>query len=141
MQDVLLEEMRDVYFAERLMVKSLPKMVRMASDEQLKKAFERHLEETKVQVERLEQAFEALETKPRAKTCEGMHALIAAAQKAEHYEIASYGTLRTWAQMLGQKRVVDLLEQTLDEEKMTDEKLNELAMARVNEQARASGAA
>lgn len=158
MHDLLLEELRDIYHAEKQITKALPKMAKSASTDELKQAFEQHLEETKTQIERLEQVFSELETRPRGKTCEGMQGiveeakelmdeiedadlldagLIAAAQKVEHYEIAAYGSARTWARLLGMAKVADLLEKTLEEEKATDAKLNTIATEVVNEKARA----
>jgi ferritin-like metal-binding protein YciE len=147
-EELLTEEMRDLYDAEKQLVKALPKMARAASDEELKQAFQRHLEETQSQVERLEQAFEILGQRARSKPCKGMKglveegseimqeqkgedtldsALIGAAQKVEHYEIAGYGTARTWAQAMGNREVAQLLQQTLDEEGKTDKLLTQIA--------------
>jgi ferritin-like metal-binding protein YciE len=154
--DLLLEELRDIYHAEKQLVKALPKMAKKAKSDQLRQAIEEHLEETKGQVERLEQAFQKMEVPTRGKRCEAMEgliaeaeevmeeiatpevldaAMIAAAQKVEHYEIASYGSARALAQALGHNEVARLLEQTLDEEKQADEKLNEIALSEVNETA------
>jgi ferritin-like metal-binding protein YciE len=148
LRDLLVHELKDLYSAETQLVKALPKMAKAASDEDLVEAFEEHLEQTKGQVERLERVFEILGEKPRGKTCEAMKglvaegeevisedatddvkdaALIAAAQKVEHYEIAGYGTVRTFAQLLGEKEVANLLQETLDEEGETDQKLTEIA--------------
>jgi ferritin-like metal-binding protein YciE len=156
LQDLLVSELKDIYSAENQILKALPKMAKAAASDDLKAAFKTHLEETKGQVERLEQIFELLEASPRGKKCKAMAglieegsellgedadpyvldaALIAAAQKVEHYEIASYGCVRTWAQELGFDEVVELLEATLDEEKATDEKLTELAESHVNAEA------
>lgn len=153
LQDLLLEELKDLYSAESQLLKALPKMARAATNPDLKAGFEEHLEQTRGQKERLEQIFEGLGHKPRSKTCEGMKGvieegeshmkldaedatmdavLIAAAQKAEHYEIAAYGTARAWAETLGLQDAAALLQQTLDEEKQTDEKLTELATTIVN---------
>lgn len=154
--DLLLEELRDVYHAEKQLVKALPKMAKKAKSDKLRQAIEQHLEETKGQVERLEQAFEKLEVPTRGKRCEAMEgliaeaeevmeeittpevldaAMIAAAQKVEHYEIASYGSARALAEALGHREVAQLLEQTLDEEKQADEKLNDIALSEVNKTA------
>jgi len=156
LEDALIEELKDILHAEKQLLKALPKMAKQAQSPQLKKAFEQHKKETEGQVERLEQAFELLDRAPRAKKCEAMEGLIeegkelmeedaepevmdamliAAAQKVEHYEIASYGTVRTWAEQLGHDRVAKLLQQTLDEEAAADEKLTQLAEQMVNQQA------
>jgi ferritin-like metal-binding protein YciE len=155
-QDLFLDELRDIYHAEKQLVRALPKMARAASSQQLKQAFEKHLEQTKGQVERLEQVFEQLDTRTRGKRCEAMEglieeakemmeeiespevldaALITAAQKVEHYEIAAYGSVRAFAEAMGQGEVAKLLEQTLAEEKQTDEDLNKLAISDVNKKA------
>ena len=156
MQDLMIEELRDIYHAEKQLTRALPKMARAASNEQLKQAFTQHLEETRGQIERLEQVFEKLDTRTRGKHCHAMEglieeakevmemglapelldvALIAAAQKVEHYEIASYGALRTLAETCGMTDVANLLEQTLNEEKATDQKLNQLAEGGINQRA------
>ena len=156
MQDLLIEELRDIYHAEKQLTRALPKMARAASNEQLKQAFTQHLEETQGQIERLEQVFEKLDTRTRGKHCHAMEglieeakeimemglapelqdvALIAAAQKVEHYEIAGYGTLHALAQSAGLDEVAQLLEQTLNEEKKTDELLNKIAISDVNKKA------
>lgn len=147
-RELLIEQMRDLYDAEKQLVKALPKLAKTASNEQLKEAFESHLEQTKGHVQRLEQAFEALDQKPRSKPCEAMKglieegketmeedledavmdsAIIGAAQKVEHYEIAGYGTLKSWARSLGLDEVAELLEATLEEEKEADQILTEVA--------------
>ncbi len=156
MQDLLIEELRDIYHAEKQLTKALPKLAKAAHSEQLRSAFETHLEETRGQVERLEQVFEELDTRTRGKHCDAMEgliseareimemglapevqdaALIAAAQKVEHYEIASYGTVHAYATACGLNKVAQLLEQTLNEEKETDKKLNMLAINDVNKKA------
>ena len=148
LQDLLLHELKDLYSAETQIVKALPKMAKAASSEELRTAFEEHLEETKKQVERLEQIFERLGTSARGKKCKGMEglleegkeiieedgedmvkdaALISAAQHVEHYEIAGYGCVRTWANLLGENEVASLLEQTLEEEKGADQTLTQIA--------------
>jgi len=148
LRDVLIEELKDLYDAEKQLVKALPKMAKAASNDELREAFESHLEETKGHVQRLEQAFQLLEEKAKSKPCEAMKGLIAegqetmqedfseplldsaiicAAQKVEHYEIAGYGTVCAWARSLGLEDVADLLDQTLAEEKAADEKLTEVA--------------
>jgi ferritin-like metal-binding protein YciE len=150
------EELRDVYNAENQLLKALPKMAKGASSEDLRQGLQDHLEETKGHVERLEQIFEALGENPKGKTCAAMKGLIeegseileekgeesvldagiiAAAQKVEHYEIATYGTLRTWANLLGEDDAAELLQETLDEEGETDKRLNDLAEDIVNPEA------
>jgi ferritin-like metal-binding protein YciE len=147
-EDLLKEELQDLYDAENQIIEALPKMVEAASSEELKSAFEDHLEQTREQVKRLDRVFKAIGEKPQRKTCEGMQgllkvgekiiaeiakspvldaAIIGAAQKVEHYEISGYGTARTMAEMLGQQDAAELLEETLDEEKATDETLTEIA--------------
>lgn len=154
LQDLLVDELKDLYSAETMLLKALPKMARAATSPELRAAFEEHMEQTQGQKERLEQIFEGLGLKAKSKTCEGMKgiieegdemmkkeaedatmdaALIAAAQKAEHYEIASYGTCRTWAQTLGLDEAVSLLQQTLDEEEETDKRLTQLAVSGLNQ--------
>ena len=156
LKKLFIEELRDVYNAEQQLVKALPKMAKGASSDELKQAIEDHLGETREHVERLEQVFKGLDEKPRGKTCQAMKGLveegseileedgedsvldagiIAAAQKVEHYEIATYGTLRTWANLLGEDDAAELLQQTLDEEGDTDKRLNELAEDIVNPEA------
>jgi ferritin-like metal-binding protein YciE len=146
-------ELKDIYWAEKALTKAIPKMIKNASSEDLIEALENHLEETQEQVTRVEQVFEVLGKKAAAKKCEAMEGLIneaesimedceegamcdagiiSAAQKVEHYEIASYGTLRQFAETLGLDEAVSLLEQTLQEEKNADEKLSEVAMSAVN---------
>jgi ferritin-like metal-binding protein YciE len=135
------------------LVKALPKMAKAVNNPELQAGIEQHLAETQAQVERLEQVFESIGENARAKTCKAMQglieegseileadmdaevrdaAIIAAAQKVEHYEIATYGTLATWAKLLGNEQALDLLLQSLEEEKATDEKLTELAKSSVN---------
>ena len=156
LQDVFLEQLRDMYDAEQRLVKALPKMAKAASSAALREGFEAHLEQTKNHVTRLEQVFQQMGEKAKTETCPAMKGLIeegdeimsaggddeardagliAAAQKVEHYEIASYGTLCTWAQQLGKQSAVSLLHQTLEEEKATDEKLTHLAEAQINAEA------
>jgi ferritin-like metal-binding protein YciE len=151
-----LEELRDLYSAENQLVKALPKMAKGASSDELREAFESHLEQTKEHVERLTEIFDRLEEKPTGKTCKAMKGLIeegsemleqegdesvidagliAAAQRVEHYEIAGYGTVRTFANLLGEDEAAELLQQTLDEEGETDKQLSELAEGIVNEKA------
>ena len=160
LKKLYIEELRDLYSAENQLLKALPKMAKGAASTELKQAFENHLEETEGHVERLEEIFEDLDESPKGKTCQAMKGLveegseileeegeesvldagiIAAAQKVEHYEIASYGTVRTFAELLGEKEAVKLLQQTLDEEGAADEKLNELAEDIVNPEALSQG--
>lgn len=156
LEDALVDELRDILHAEKQLTKALAKMAKKASSEELREAFEEHREVTLEQIERLEKAFDVLGKAPRAKKCEGMFGIleegkehleedaepsvldavmIADAQKAEHYEIASYGTVIAWAEQLGQNEIVRLLEQTLKEEKETDVKLTELAETLANQEA------
>ena len=148
LEQLLIDELKDIYSAEKQITRALPKMAKAAKSQELKQAFETHLEETKGQIERLDEIFETLGKKATGKTCHGMEglveegsemiqelgkgdvrdaALISAAQRVEHYEIAAYGTVREYAKMLGRKEVAKLLEETLQEEKATDEKLNEIS--------------
>lgn len=160
-QDLFIEELRDIYHAEKQIAKALPKLAKSVQSDALRQAMELHVEQTKGQIERLEQVFEELDTRTRGKRCEAMEglleeareilemglapevqdaALIAAAQKVEHYEIASYGTLRAYAEACGMDKVAQLLDETLNEEKETDAKLNDLAIKDVNRKAiQASG--
>jgi ferritin-like metal-binding protein YciE len=156
LKTLYLNELRDLYNAENQLVKALPKMAKAASSPELKNAFQKHLEQTKSHVERLEQVFEELGEKPKGKTCHGMKGLIeegseileeegeesvldagiiVAAQKVEHYEIASYGSVRTFAELLGKQKSAELLQVTLDEESETNEALNQLAEGIVNPEA------
>ena len=156
LKKLYVEELRDVYNAEQQLVKALPKMAKAASSDELREAIENHLDETKGQVERLEQIFEGLDESPKGKICKAMKGLIeegseileekgeesvldagiiAAAQKVEHYEMATYGTLRTWADLLNQDDAAGLLQETLDEEGEADKKLNDLAEEIVNPEA------
>jgi ferritin-like metal-binding protein YciE len=160
LENVLLHELKDLLSAEKQLVKALPKMAKGASSDSLRAAIEEHLEQTKKQVERLEKVFGLMDKTARAEHCKGMEglieegsklleedgdeaakdaALIAAAQRVEHYEIAGYGTARTLAELLGMNEAAELLQQTLDEEKQTDEKLTELAMSEINPQAQTAG--
>ena len=156
LHDAFVDELRDSYDAEKQLTKALPKMAKAANSPELREAIESHLEETRQQVERLEQVFESLGEKPRGKHCDGIAGiiqeaqavmqedfdeptadacLIASAQRAEHYEMAAYGTLVAWARAMGHDEAADLLQETLDEEKAADEKLNTLAEGGINEQA------
>lgn len=149
LRETFLEELKDVYDAEKQLVKALPKVAKAAEHEDLKHAIEAHLEETEGHVERLEKVFEMLGEKAAAKKCKAMKglleegeelisekagdaALICAAQKVEHYEIAAYGSLSAWAKSLGEQEAADLLEGTLGEEKEADEKLTSIAESSVN---------
>ena len=159
LEDLFVHELKDLLSAEKQLVKALPKMAKGANSPALQAAFEEHLEQTKGHVERLEKIFSILDKSPRAEHCKAMEglvqegadlleeegaamvkdaALIGAAQRVEHYEIAAYGTTRTLAELLGQNEAAKLLQQTLDEEKATDEKLTELAMSEVNPEAEAA---
>lgn len=156
LKQLYIEELRDLHSAENQLLKALPKMAKGASSEELKLAFENHLDQTKVHVERLEEIFERLDETPKGKTCQAMKGLveegsemlgeygeecvldagiIAAAQKVEHYEIASYGTVRTFAQLLGEDEAAELLQETLDEEGEADKLLTQLAQQIVNPEA------
>jgi ferritin-like metal-binding protein YciE len=160
LRELLVDEIRDLYSAERQLTKALPKMARAATSDELREAFEAHLAETEAQIERLDSVFESLDEKPRAKHCEGMAGiieegssligedfdgavldagLIASAQRVEHYEIGAYGSVIAWAKALGLTDVARTLDETLAEEKATDEKLNTLAEGSINAEA-ASGA-
>jgi len=156
LQELYLEELKDIYDAENQLLKALPKMAKTATNDELKAAFETHLEQTQEHVSRLDRIFEELGEKPKGHKCEAMKGLIeegkqmmeedaeeevmdagliCAAQKVEHYEIASYGCLRTYAEMLGFDDQADLLQETLDEEKDTDDNLTELAVTCINVEA------
>ncbi len=156
LHEAFVDELRDTYDAEKQLTKALPKMAKAANSPELREAIETHLEETRHQVERLEQVFESIEEKARGKHCDGIAGiiqeaqaimqedfdestadacLIAAGQRAEHYEIAAYGTLVAWARAMGHDDAADLLQETLDEEKAADEKLNSLAEGGINEEA------
>ncbi|AHM61702.1 hypothetical protein D770_17250 [Flammeovirgaceae bacterium 311] len=156
LKDLFEHEIKDLYSAESQLTDALPKMAEKASSPQLRKAFETHLEETKVQRDRLEKVGEICGFSVKGEKCKAMEGLIkegkdmlemkgddsvrdagliASAQRVEHYEMAGYGTARTYAQQLGLNDVADLLEQTLNEEKSTDEKLNKLAVDRINQKA------
>lgn len=156
LKDALLTEIKDIYSAEQQLVEALPKMAAKATNAKLKAGFEEHLIQTKNQVTRLEQVFSALGEKPEAETCEAMKGLlkegksimgedanpevmdamlIAAAQKVEHYEIASYGTVCQWAETIGESEVKQLLGETLNEEEQTDQKLTKLAESIINKKA------
>lgn len=148
LRDMFLDELADIYDAENQLMKALPKMVEAAADDELKEGFREHLKETEAQVDRLKQVFEIV-GKPKTKSCKAMQGLIAegeelikedagdaalicAAQKVEHYEIAAYGTLCSWARLLEEEDAEELLVTTLDEEKAVDQKLTELAEDTIN---------
>jgi ferritin-like metal-binding protein YciE len=156
LDDLFYGLLQDVYYAEKQLLKTLPKMAKQASNEQLSQAFLTHRDQTEGQIGRLEQAFEMIEKKPRAKKCDAIlgilqegkevmeeaeddevmdAGLIASGQAAEHYEIARYGTLCAWAKQLGKPQIARLLHQTLEEEKQTDELLTKIAEGSVNEAA------
>lgn len=156
LHDAFLDELRDTYDAEKQLTKALPKMAKAATSAGLRAALEAHLKETRTQVERLEEVFASLDEKVRGKHCDGMAGiieegksimeedfddatmdacLIAAGQRAEHYEMAAYGTLVAWAQAMGHSEAANLLRQTLDEEKAADKKLSKLAEGGINQEA------
>ncbi len=155
LKQLYIDELKDAFNAENQLVKALPKMAKAASSTELRQGFEQHLEQTREHVQRIEQIFQSLDDSPKGKKCKGMQgiveegdevstedyeesvmdaALISAAQRVEHYEIAAYGTLIEFAKLLGESEHVDLLEQTLQEEKETDQKLTELAKT-INQEA------
>lgn len=158
LRQLLVDELRDLYSAETQLTKALPKVAKHANDGKLKQAIEHHLQETEGHVQRLEQIFQQLGESPKGKTCEGMKGLIteadermktrgdaatldagliADAQRVEHYEISAYGSSRTFAELLGERQIVSLLEQTLNEEKAADSKLNQIAQG-INVEAKAA---
>ena len=162
LRDAFLDELRDAYDAEKQLLKALPKLAKRSSSDGLRKAFESHFDETKGQVKKLEQVFASLDEKVRGKHCDGIAGiieegksvmeedfddetmdacLIAAGQRAEHYEMAAYGTLVAWARSMGHEEAAVLLEQILDQEKTADEKLTQLAEGGINESAAPSGEA
>ncbi len=153
------DTLKDIYFAEKKILATLPKMEKAAQSDDLKKAFSKHRTETEGHVERLKKVFAAIDKKPQAKTCDAIvgitdegaeimkeykgspaldAGLLAAAQAVEHYEISRYGTMKTWAKELGLPNVVRLLDQTLEEEKKTDQTLSEIAENAVNQEAEAA---
>ena len=153
LNDLFLDTLKDIYFAEKQILKALPKMAKAAQSGKLRAAFQKHHGETEGQIERLEQIFKLLDVPARGKTCDAIQGIleegkeimeeykgcdaldagmVAAAQAVEHYEISRYGTLKQWAQQLGMKEAVRLLDQTLQQEKKTDESLTTLAEAAVN---------
>ena len=156
LDDLFLDTLKDIYFAEKQIVKTLPKMAKAAQSEELRAGFEQHLEETHGHVERLEQIFEILGKPARGKTCEAIlgiteegksiiedfkgtvaldAGLVSSAQAVEHYEIARYGTLKAWAEQLGYKDAVKLLDATLQEEIATDQKLSQVGISEANRKA------
>lgn len=156
LHQLFLDELADILNAERQLTKALPKMAKACKAEELKEAFQSHLGETENHITRLEQVFKSLDEPVKSKKCKAMEglvaegaemleeykdssaldaALIAAAQKVEHYEIASYGTVRAWAEQMGHSEAVDLLTETLEEEKAANEKLTDIAESSVNEAA------
>ena len=160
LRDLFIHDLLDIYDAEKQITKALPMMAEAADSRQVRSAFEKHLKETQEQIKRLDEVFSQLGEKVKAQECKGMKglieegekimmeeatpevrdaALIAAAQKVEHYEIAAYGTARAYAQMLGEHEVDSLLLQTLDEEGRTDQELTRIAMTRENQQAKRAG--
>lgn len=159
LDDLFEDTLKDIYYAENKILKALPKMAKAAQSEELKGAFEKHLKQTEGQVSRLEQVFRLIDVPARGKKCDAIEGIIAegseiikefkgapaldaglvsAAQAVEHYEIARYGTLKRWAEQLGLQKAVGLLDETLTEEKDTDESLTELADTMINEQAEAA---
>ncbi len=161
LQDLYLSELKDLYDAENRIIKALPKMVEAANSPELRTAFEEHLEQTRMQAQRLEQIFQKMGETPKGEKCEGIvgildegedvmdevedappavcdAALISAAQRVEHYEIAAYGTVRTFARRLGHEDHAQLLNQTLQEEGNTDKKLTNLAESYINEEAKSA---
>jgi ferritin-like metal-binding protein YciE len=160
LEKLFLEELKDVYNAEKQLLRALPRMAKAAESPELQQAFNKHTKETEGQVQRLERVFQELGQSARGKTCKGMQglveegkevmekegegpvidaALIASAQRVEHYEIAAYGCLRTYAQLLGLEQAVQLLQQTLEEEEATDKILTELGESGINEAAASVG--
>jgi len=155
------DTLKDIYYAEKKILSALPKMAKAAQNEDLRAAFEKHKTETEGQIDRLEQVFQLIEQKPQGKKCAAIEGileegqeiikeykgspaldagLVSAAQAVEHYEIARYGTLRTWAEELGLNQAMKLLQQTLDQEEATDRALTELAESVVNQEAQAEAA-
>jgi ferritin-like metal-binding protein YciE len=156
LNDLLIDQLKDIYNAESQLTKALPKMAKAATNPELRQAFQKHLAQTEEHVRRLEQVFESLDEKPKGKTCHAMKglveegaeaikadaeanvkdaALIAAAQRVEHYEIAAYGTVRAYARQLGHKSAAQLLDRTLQEEGDTDKLLTKIAESHINKMA------
>ena len=159
LDDLFHDTLKDIYFAEKKILATLPKMAKASQSEELKAAFEKHRTETEGQIERLEKVFAVIEQKPQGKTCAAINGiteegaeiieeykgspaldagLLAAAQAVEHYEISRYGTLIAWAEELGLDDAVSLLEETLEEEEATDEALTEIAKTAINQEAQAA---
>ncbi len=159
LDDLFEDTLKDIYYAENKILKALPKMAKAAQSEELKEAFEKHLKQTEGQVKRLDKVFRLIDTAPKGKKCEAIEGiieegseimkefkgapaldagLVSAAQAVEHYEIARYGTLKRWAEQMGMDEAAGLLEETLIEEKDTDESLTELADSMINQQAEAA---
>src|SRR5436190_23957113 len=149
LRETFIEELKDLYDAEKQLLKALPKMAKAAEHEELKDAFETHLQETQEHVRRLEQVFKLMDQAPKGKKCKAMQglveegeelireeegdaALICAAQKVEHYEIAAYGSLCSWAKLLSENEAAEILGETLEEEKAADEKLTGIAESAIN---------
>lgn len=158
LRDLFVDELRDLYDAEKQITEALPKLIGKAENPQLKSALQEHLEVTRGQIQRLDRIFERLQEKPTGESCKGMKglikegddmatrdgspsvidaAIISSAQRVEHYEMAGYGTVRTYAELLGEREMANMLQQTLDEEKQADQALNEIAKT-INVQARAA---
>ena len=156
LSSLFLDTLKDIYYAEKQIYKSLPKMAKAAASDELRTAFEKHHDETEVQIERLEKIFEMLDKPARGKKCDAIEGildegkeimkeyadtpaldagLLAAAQAVEHYEISRYGTLKAWAAKLGMPNAVELLDQTLNEEKKTDDALSKIAVSTINAEA------
>jgi ferritin-like metal-binding protein YciE len=159
LHDLFLDQLKDIYFAEKQILKALPRMAKAATSDKLRAAFEKHHDETEGQIERLEQVFELIDKPARGKTCDAIlglldegkevmddykgtealdAALLAAAQAVEHYEMARYGTMKAWAVKLGMKDAVKLIDETLQQERKTDKDLTALAEAGVNSEALAA---
>jgi ferritin-like metal-binding protein YciE len=159
LRELYIDELKDLYDAENRLVKALPKMAKAANSDELRSGIEEHLEQTRGHVDRLKEIFDSLDEKPSGKKCAGMMgiikegeelldedydgetldaAIISAAQRVEHYEIAAYGTVRTWAELLGESEASALLEKTLEEEKETDQKLTQMA-EQINVEAKEEG--
>ncbi len=156
LEDLFLEQLKDIYYAERKILTALPKMAKAVNSDQLRSAFEKHVDETRGQVERLQKVFSMMKQKPKGKTCPAILGLVeegeevmedfedspaldagllSGAQAVEHYEISRYGTMIAWAEKLGMREAAQLLKQTLEEEKKTDATLNRLAESAINQQA------
>ncbi len=160
LRDLFVDQLKDIYSAETQLTKALPKLAKAATSTELQNAFKMHLDQTQNQIKRLDEIFSSLGKNPKGKKCKGMEGLIeegadmmkedatpevmdagliAAAQRVEHYEISAYGTARSYARMLGDERSASLLNQTLEEESQTDEKLNQLAEGQINIKAQEKG--